>query len=260
MQSQLVANFFRASPFTTEDGSKFYDLLDRWHYAPSRFGTSEPLGNMWGGKSLFTDLFSSQLKSYFGIIMCSRKVRPAYGIHTMFLYGPRAKHHGIAMYDVKLDDFEDDECAELLQFTDAMFETIKLDYGFICADDYFAASNTNANVSLSTGIIRAKHVVGMEWPDCIPGLYWCNYFSAEYFKQGLGANLSRVDRIVHLENGVRIMGHYGVGHWDTPEAQQSVVATKQILGNDWFFSRESGMPAQWLNTDKSRFAHPPQNA
>lgn len=251
----LKVNLFRAVPFDLDFGEKIHTLFSTWKYPPNKFGISEPLRNSWTDDSKkFLHCWREELKRYFGTMMMERTLKSRWESMAVIQYGPREKNHYLSLFGISDKEFSS-ASDEILSFCDHLFDELQFDFGFFCTDDEYHHKNINRNVPVPGGI-RPKEVVGMEWPDCIPGFYWANYYSHKYFDQGFGQDIDNLADITRLKNGMRVMTSGSVFAWESPEAISSANGAMEALGADWFFTKETGMPAKKLQTDRSLFAHP----
>ena len=252
----LKSLLFSAKPLAASDyAEKLYDILDRWRYRPQKFNDVEPLRNAWDNREKFIQQCDYNSKEPFGMIIV-KWATPSFYLHVTHRRGPRAKCHSLSIYGGGPKAFGGPAAPLLLELADQLFEALGFDYGFACLDDEYHDANIYRNVTLDDGIIQSKVVVGMEWPDCIPGLYWCNYFGDVYFKQGFGKQIAALPNTTHLTNGIRLLRSDSAMDWDSDSERQKTRDLMQILGKDWFFTKDTDMPPKCLLTDKSAFAAP----
>jgi hypothetical protein len=148
------------------------------------------------------------------------------------------------------------DALDLVALADQLFESFDFDYGFACLNAEYYNSNIYTNIQIDERTIQPVQVVGMEWPDCIPGLYWCNYFGKAYFEQGFGRRIADLPNTTKLANGIRLMRSDSALDWESPEDRERTQSLMDTLGRDWFFTKETGMPDKALKTDKSVFLKP----
>lgn len=250
--------FSKQPLYETKYAERLYELLDKWRYRPTKFNEFEPLCNSWGERQKFLDQFRCNRGRSFGTLI-TKWTKPRFYLHVTWLHGPREKCHSLSIYQAKLKDFGKCNAPFLLELSDQLFDQLDFDYGFACSNDEYHSVNINLNVQLDENTVERKQVVGMEWPDCIPGLYWCNYFGDAYFEQGFGSRVQECPNLHRLSNGIRLLRSPSVLDWDSAEQQAETNRLMDILGRDWFFTKSTGMPAKCLKTDKSLFAKRPQS-
>lgn len=255
--SHVKAVLSRATPFTLQDFRNAFHLFDSWHLAPQRFGVVEPLRTKWGSEKEFLDLCHREVTKHFGTVIVQRK-KPEYLFNFVIKFGPNSKCHSLWLDYVNPNEFGGERCCTVIDFLDGIFDALNMDYGFLCSYGEYDAKNLLHNVPVSSTEIQVLKVLGMEWPDCIPGFYWCNYFGEIYFRQGFGTRLLEFDGTHRLKSGVRIMKIGDVANWNSPEGLASENRFVDILGANWFFSKETGMPEKSLLTNKSLFSTPPK--
>jgi hypothetical protein len=255
--NELKCRLFKEEPLDPGDyAERLYGLLDSWRFRPRKFNEFEPLRCSWDDRNKFIELCHSNGKRNFGILII-KWAKPSFYSHVVSQYGPAVKDHYLSIYAAKLRDFGGERAPYLLELADQLFETLEFDYGFACLDAEYHAVNINLNVQIDENTVQPKQVVGMEWPDCVPGLYWCNYFGSVYFEQGFSQRIDEAAYVHRLSNGVRLLRSPSVLDWDTPEAHAESQRLMDLLGRDWFFTKSSGMPPKCLRTDKSLFAKRP---
>lgn len=247
---------FKSTPLSAPGfADSFYDALDRSNFRPDRFSDCEPIRNRWGDKQLFRLLWMEQNTRFFGTVLTQTKNNPKISSSTYISYGPNEKSHRISFFGLETEKAGPTAVDDLLALGDLLFQSLDLDYGFACTVDEYFASNIYKDFLRSDGLVQNVKVVGMEWPDCIPGLFSVNYFGEEYFKQGM-PRFAPSPNCVPLSNGVRFMKPNGYLDW---ESGSSTLETRRLIkeiGTDWFFTKEAGMPARSLQTDKSLFRYP----
>jgi hypothetical protein len=250
----LSLNLFTQQPLVEEAKAEaLYDILDRWRFRPSRFNDVEPIRNDWGDREKFLQQFYANCRESFGTLLV-KWTKPKLDAMVMWSRGPRAKSHCISIYQAKPKDLGGAGVPYLLEIADQLFDQLNCDYGFACTDAEYHASNIYLDVPIDERTIQPKKVVGMEWPDCIPGLYWCNYFGNAYFEQGFGAHIEKASYLHRLRNGARLMRSPSADDWDAPSQREETIRLMQLLGREWFFTKATGMPERHLITDKSLFA------
>lgn len=254
---RIQLTLFKRTPLNDPRfADSYFDVIDQSNFRPDRFNDCEPVRKRWGDRDLFRQLWMEQTGRFYGDVLTHKKTKPKIHSSVTFLYGPREKCHMISFYEMETEKAGPNAADDLLVVGDRLFQSLELDYGFACTDDEYTASNIYKDFLRSDGLIQNVKVVGMEWPDCIPGLFSVNYFGEEYFKQGM-PRFAPSPNCVPLSNGVRFMKSNGYLDW---ESGSSTLETRRLIkeiGSDWFFTKEAGMPASSLQTDKSLFRYPP---
>ncbi len=255
---RIVLTLFTRQPLVEEIKARaLYEILDQWRFRPSKFNEVEPIRNDWVNRDKFIQQFNANCQESFGTLLV-KWTKPTFNLMVMWSKGPSAKSHCLSFFQAKHKDLGGAKIPYLFEIADQLFEQLAFDYGFACTDAEYHASNINLNVPIDERTVQMKQVVGMEWPDCIPGLYWCNYFGNEYFKQGFGRDLLKLDHVTQLTNGVRLLRSESALDWQTSAEQSAAKRLMSELGKEWFFTKQDGMPSTPLNTDKSLFAKPQQ--
>jgi hypothetical protein len=232
-----------------------YGMLDTWRFRPAMYGDSEPLRTRWGDCDAFRKLCMACAGTYFGPVMI-RFRSPNFHLTVTHLAGPKAKSHTLSIFCCKPEDFGGAGAPYLIELADKLFTTINFTYGFACATTEYDAQNIIPATYRDGATLHPMQVVGMDWPDCVPGFYWCNYFGDEYFAQGFGDRVRSLPNATALRNGVRLLRSASALDWDTPEERRSSAELIEACGKDWFFSKQTGMPTKALRTDKSAFRSP----
>jgi hypothetical protein len=181
--------------------------------------------------------------------------KPAIHLSVIWRRGPTSKSDSLSLFGATTKQFGN-EALDLVSLADQLFESFEFDYGFACLNSEYYYSNIYTDVQIDERTIQPVQVVGMEWPDCIPGLYWCNYFGNAYFKQGFGRRLAELPNSTKLANGIRLMRSESAVEWDSPDERKRTQSMMDTLGRNWFFTKETGMPTRALKTDKSLFQKP----
>ena len=135
--SLVKAVFSRATPFCKQDFIDVFQIFESSQFRPERFGTFEPLRTMWGVEEEFLLACKQEMQGYFGTIILHRK-RPKFLFNFVILFGPKAKAHNVWLNDVLASDVGGEQCPILLDFLDLIFETLNMDYGFVCTNGEYA--------------------------------------------------------------------------------------------------------------------------
>jgi hypothetical protein len=252
----LRCELFSATPLDPRAyANTLYAMLDTWRFRPAMCGDSEPLRTPWGDRDAFRKLCMSCASTYFGPVIIKFR-SPSFYMMVTHVAGPKAKAHTLSIYSCKPKDFGGAGAPYLIELADMLFTTIGFTYGFACVDAEYYDQNTIPATYRDGATARPMQVVGMEWPDCVPGFYWCNYFGDEYFAQGFGGHVRSLPSATVLPNGVRLLRSASALDWDTPEERGTSAELVEACGKDWFFSKQTGMPTKALRTDKSAFRLP----
>jgi hypothetical protein len=232
-----------------------YEILDHWRFRPSKFNEVEPILKDWKDRHQFLQQFHANCNESFGTLLI-KWTKPTFNAMVMWRKGPRAKSHCLSFFQAKPHDLGGEQVPYLLEIADQLFEQLDFDYGFACLNSEYYHSNICKDVQIDERTIQPVQVVGMEWPECIPGLYWCNYFGKAYFEQGFGRRIADLPNTTKLANGIRLMRSDSALDWESPEDRERTQSLMDTLGRDWFFTKETGMPDKALKTDKSLFLKP----
>jgi hypothetical protein len=257
MEAKLLSLYlFSSRPLrSSEYSGELYHILDRWTYRPSKFNDVEPLRNKWESRRRFIEICEANDKRYFGPLIV-RWSKPSFNLMLTILYGPKSKNHSLSIFGCSSNAFDGETFPLALDLGDQIFEHLGFDYGFACVEAEYYHSNIHKDVQIDERTVQPVQVVGMEWPDCIPGLYWCNYFGKAYFEQGFGRRIADLPNTTKLANGIRLMRSDSALDWESPEDRERTQSLMDTLGRDWFFTKETGMPDKALKTDKSLFLKP----
>ena len=246
---------FRSKPLDKpEYADRLYSLLDAWKYKPVKFNDVEPLRNAWENRDVFIRQFLINSRSTFGTLMCKWS-KPTLHLSVTWFRGPTSKCHSLSLFGASVKQFGND-ALDLVGLADQLFGSFEFDYGFACLNSEYYHSNIYTDVQIDERTIQPVQVVGMEWPDCIPGLYWCNYFGKAYFEQGFGRRIADLPNTTKLANGIRLMRSDSALDWESPEDRERTQSLMETLGRDWFFTKETGIPDKALKTNKSLFLKP----
>jgi hypothetical protein len=253
---QLKAMFFKRKPCNDlRFADSLYEIMDQSNFRPDRFNDCEPVRKSWEERDLFRRMWMEQSSRFFGTMITDRKKKPKISSIVYLEFGPKAKCHCISLFGLDSEKVGPTTLDDLIALGDQLFEALELDYGFMCSDGEYHASNIYEHLGPS-GLLQYKKVVGMEWPDCIPGLFTVNYFGDEYFKQGM-PRFAIDSNCVALANGVRLTKSNKFSDWNSESSTQETARLINEIGSEWFFTKETGMPARSLKTDKSLFRYPP---
>lgn len=246
---------FKSEPLDKpEYADRLYRLFDEWKFKPLKFNEVEPLRNSWPNREVFVKQFLMNCRRSFGTLMCKWS-KPTLHSSVNWFRGPTSKCHSLSLFSARVKQFGNG-AVDLISLVDRLFESLDFDYGFGCLNAEYYDSNIYKDVQIDERTIQPVQVVGMEWPDCIPGLYWCNYFGNAYFQQGFGKGIKELPNTIKLANGIRLMRSESALDWDTADEKQRTNDLMNALGRDWFFTKQNGMPTKALKTDKSLFQKP----
>jgi hypothetical protein len=117
-----------------------------------------------------------------------------------------------------------------------------MDYGFICLSDEYDKKNIIKNVKHADGSIEPRKVVGMNWPKCLPGIYWTNYFGKAYLVKGFASHLSETihSRVARIGDGIRVQTSDEPRGFEAADAAQIEANVIRELGQTWFFDKTTG--------------------
>ena len=172
-------------------------------------------------------------------------------MHVCWSYGPKMKNHFLSIFQAKCEDFGEEEVPFLFELADQLFEQLNFDYGFVCSEEEYAATNIYQDVQINSTTVQPVKVVGMQFPDCIPGIYWGNYFGDIYFQQGFDNRIEELEIVHRLSNGVRLITSKSISSWNDSDAIARREKSSEILGMDWFFF-ESERNARKTLGDRSK--------
>jgi len=242
------ANLFSAHSLAGECYSNWaYDIFETSGYCPEVFDVSEPILQSWNAKDAFCEAWRQQSSRPFGQILLQRKQAIPFYASVVFQFGPDRKrdgkppYHGLSLYDVDESKCIGESRKNLIDLCDRLFAELEFDYGFLCLHDEYDAKNIIKGVSRSGGAIEPRKVVGMNWPYCLPGLYWTNYFGGRYFDQGFGEGIQALHstEIARVGKGVRLQTSHDPRFFQSDRAEQIERGIRDKLGSSWFFDRES---------------------
>jgi len=248
--ASLKLMFFAAHSLASKECSTtFYNALDDWDFPPDRYGEYEPIRTNWANSEKFLGSWRKQGSQVFGQVLVRRSTPPKYYADAIFLYGPRANYHTVSMYDLPETLGKEGHVIRLVGLADRLFQELQLDYGFICLDSEYDHKNILKNYEHDDGSIEPRKVVGMNWPTCLPGLYWINYFGGAYLNQGFGNSVQtrHPESVTVLKNGLRFQARGSAQEFDSPDSEAQEQAIKEELGSDWFFSSKTDGPLTGLN-------------
>lgn len=257
----MTNSFFKMNLFTAKSlacesyADKTYEILETSGLSPDVFDVSEPIRKSWTSRGGFVDAWKQQSKNYYGQVLFQRMKDPAYYGGVTFRFGPDRKldnkppFHGLSIYSLKESECRGDRRSRFIELGDRLFDELEMDYGFICLNDEYDAKNIVKDVHHSDGTLEPRKVVGMNWPYCLPGLYWINYFGRRYLEQGFAKNLliESPGTVEVIDNGVRLQSGDDPHSYASNEAWRTERKTQQVLGASWFFDRESNRTCRSLN-------------
>lgn len=246
MSSWKIELFSAHSLAMADYAEKYYTVLDSWGYRPDVFDETEPIRIPWKSKDDFLRIWRQEGQRSFGIVLTKCRTRFSYDTHVIFQFGPnrildnKPPYHGISIYGVKESQCRGKKLDQLVGLADQLFVALDMDYGFMCLDEEYEAKNIIKNVRHEDGSLEPRHVIGMSWPYCLPGLYWINYFGERYLEKGFAAGI----KATHSSLASEIDGGIRLQLSDDPRFFQSASAAtigseiRKALGEEWFFSRE----------------------
>ena len=171
-EEKIVLRLFTKQPLVEcWKCERLYEILDHWRFRPSKFNDVEPVRNAWGDRSKFREQFEMNCRESFGVLIVEWK-KPKFDSMVIWSRGPLAKHHCLSFFTARYQDLGGSKVPYLLELADQLFEELDFHYGFACMDAEYHATNINLDVQIDERTVQPKQVVGMEWPDCLPGLYW----------------------------------------------------------------------------------------
>ncbi len=250
MASQLNMTLHASRSLADEKvACRVFEMLNDWKWPPERFDAFEPIKKVWSGRSEFVALWQEQGKVAFGQVMVRRRTRISYYGSVLMLFGPTTRFHSISLYGITESACSNDVLAEVTRLADDLFVELGLDYGRISLKEEFDGENVIKNFRHPDGTIEPRRVVGMNWPECIPGVYWTNYFGSRYLDQGFGQNrhdLEGVDVQDLSDSGFRVRLSDSLTYFrDVGEASELKSVCRQ-LGPEWFFSQHDEGKIQGL--------------
>lgn len=225
---------------------RFYDILDKWKFTPTRFDKYEPIRQKWGCRDAFTDAWKEEGLRSFGQVLIRRSKRPVYYADALFQFGQnrtrdnKPPYHGVSIYGVNEAELNGDDLKQLISVADQLFVSLDMDYGFLCLDEEYDAKNIIKNYRHPDGSLEPRRVVGMKWPYCLPGLYWVNYFGASYLRQGFAQDLllSSPPWISQVGDGIRLQVNQHPRYFESDGAALEESKLKTLMGQSWFFSKD----------------------
>jgi hypothetical protein len=148
----------------------------------------------------------------------------------------------VSVYGIAESQCTEEALPHILQLADELFIALKLDYGRVCLSDDYQAKNMIKNFRHSDGSVEPRHVIGVqEWPECLPGIYWTNYFGGKYFEQGFGQAIEQCEFVrttKFANNGMRVQLCERPDYFRHANAREMEIAAMEALGRDWFFERD----------------------
>lgn len=264
--SFFMLELFTAHTLAPETyAERAYDALDSWKFPPDAFDEYEPIRNPWIQKADFVHFWRQQAKRFFGQVLIQRRAIPRYFADVLFQYGPpraqdgKLPYHGFSVYKLPEKQFSGERQELLIELADRLFLDLGMDYGFLCLDEEYEAKNIVTNFVHSDGSVEPRHVVGMQWPRCIPGLYWINYFGNKYLTRGFAKALLHRDstHLVRLRSGIRVIFNQDARFFSTAEGHVEEQALKESLGERWFYKNEWASEYELIETLSNDLASPP---
>lgn len=242
-----------------------YEVLNSWRFPPNVFDEFEPIRKPWKQESDFVSLWTRQAKRFFGQIVIHRKVSPSYYADVLFQYGPprvedgKLPYHGFSAYRFPESVFSDECQKSLIELADRLFLGLEMDYGFLCLDEEYESKNIVKNFVHFDGSVEPRRAVGMQWPRCIPGLYWNNYFGEGYLNEGFAEALLHRDshQVVRLPSGIRVLSNPDPRFFATADANAEEQTLKELLGDRWFYKNDWRSEYDSLETLPTELALPP---
>lgn len=244
---------------------KAYAVFDRWGFPPDVFNDAEPVQKPWSNKDDFVSTWTKEGREFFGSVIVQRKRPIRYSASITFLFGPNQKrdnkppYHSVSVYGIEESACVDEENRNrLVSLADELFAELEMDYGFICLDDEYEAKNIVKNVQHPDGSVEPRHVVGMRWPYCLPGLYWVNYFGQRYLDKGFGAGLedSNEYQVVQIEGGIRLITHSDPRYFQSSQATTKEKETRVSLGEEWFYDGKQDRDCRKLDFELKELRSP----
>ena len=245
--------YFTLDLFTTQSlanndcAERVYEILNSWDFPPEVFDEYEPIRQSWSKKDDFIKAWNQQGTRYFGQVLIRRKKRMAYYADVVFQFGPNRKldnkppYHGLSVYRVKESECTGELRSQLVNLGDRFFSELEMDYGFMCLSDEYDAKNIVKNVRHADGSVEPRKVVGMNWPHCVPGLYWINYFGKRYLDQGFAAKISdsQPANVTTVGGGIRFQTDKDPRFFESADAASTEHEMRESLGKLWFFDRDN---------------------
>lgn len=135
---------------------------------------------------------------------------------------------------------------------------MKMDYGFICLSDEYDAKNIVKNVRHPDGKVEPRKVIGMNWPHCLPGLYWTNYFGRRYLDRGFAADVleSHPTKVTSVGDGIRFQTSEDPRFFESAEAASAEREMRESLGERWFFDRNNDRDCESIDVSLEQLRSP----
>ncbi len=254
---------FKIEMFTTRSlvsndcAEKVYQILSSWDFPPDVFSEYEPVRQKWSMKDTFIAAWNQQGRQFLGQILIRRKCRLAYNAEILFQFGPNRKqdnrppYHCISVYRVKESHCTRASREKLVSLGDRFFTELEMDYGYICLSNEYESKNILKNVPHADGTIEPRKVIGMNWPQCIPGLYWINYFGRSYLEQGFAKRAfdSYSSNMTRVGSGIRFKTNDEPRFFESAGGAAAEREMRDALGEKWFF--DQGVNRECLSIDVS---------
>lgn len=229
-----------------ECAEEVYRILDAWDFPPDTFDEYEPIRQPWSKKDDFIKAWRQQGRLHFGQVLVRRKKRLSYYADVVFQFGSNRKldnkppYHALSVYRLKESHCARESRERLVNLGDLLFSALEMDYGFMCTSDEYDAKNIVKNVLHPDGAIEPRKAIGMNWPYCIPGLYWINHFGKRYLDQGFAAAVyeSYPANVKPVGSGIRFQTNAEPRFFESAEAMAAEREMRESLGALWFFDRE----------------------
>lgn len=263
-------SFFQIEMFSThslagtEFAEKVYGILDSWDFPPDVFDKYEPIRQPWEMREDFIKAWTQQGQRYFGQVLIRRRKRLAYYASVLFEFGENRKfdnkppYHGISVYRVKESQCSQKTMEKLVELGDQLFHELQMDYGFVCLDEEYDAKNIIKNVLHPDGAVEPRKVIGMNWPQCIPGLYWINYFGRAYLENCF-AEKALTDFSANIEKvgcGIRFQTSGDPRLFRSEEGAALERKMRDALGENWFFDRTTDRKCRSFVTSSEQLRFP----
>ncbi len=262
--------YFKLHLFTTQSlanvecAETVYKILNSWDFPPEVFDEHEPIRQSWSKKGDFIRAWNQQGAQYFGQVLIRRKKRLAYYADALFQFGQNRKldnkppYHGLSVYHVKESECTGALRSKLVNLGDRFFGELKMDYGFMCLSDEYDSKNIVKNVQHPDGTVEPRKVVGMNWPQCIPGLYWTNYFGKRYLEQGFATKVleSHPTNVTTVGDGIRFQTNEEPRFFESVEASATEREMRETLGKQWFFDRKNERDCDSIDVSLSQLRSP----
>lgn len=245
--------YFKIHLFTVQSlaniacAERVYEILNSWIFPPDVFDEDEPIRKSWSNKDEFIKAWSQQGARHFGQVLFRRKKRLGYYADVVFQFGPNRRsdgkppYHSLSVYRIKESQCTPELRTKLVSLGDRFFRELTMDYGFICLSDEYDAKNIVKDFRHTDGAVEPRKVLGMNWPQCIPGLYWTNYFGKRYLQQGFATNVLNLypANATAIGDGIRFQTSGEPRFFERVEAETAEREMRKSLGEEWFFNQQN---------------------